>query len=363
MSYQRAAAAAVTHWRGEDAVIAVAVAAAETGEFNAFRGDPASAYPQYTQYACSGFLSFGYWQVFLGVHHDKLQRRTGSREPCVWATELLLPEANAEVAHEVWRERVGWGLNGFEAWSMYKNGRYQEFMDKAGQAVEVVGTPTAGVTPDGWLTWATRLPGRAGKFNEGTNAVKGIFMHSAEGYAPHLLDLAVHGPLSWHGSILFDGTLYQHYPLTARCWHASAANQEYAGFEFEGKVPEDPTLTDAQIATAARLTKDIAAWKGWTPKRPQNIADKTHTLWEHREVTRLGGSATACPSGRIPWDEILRRLDQQPEDPFTFTREQGLWAIQALSFEYGLQQFDPERGPHNLHGFDKRVLHEIARDI
>lgn len=353
MSYQRAAAAAVTHWHGEDAVIAVAVAAAETGEFNAFRGDPASNYPQYAHHACSGFLSFGYWQVFLGVHHDKLQQRTGSRDPCVWATELLLPEANAEVAHEVWRERVGWGLNGFEAWSMYKNGRYEEFMGKAREAVDAArqSEPGGGVTPDGWLTWAVRMPGRPGKVNGGVNPGRGVFFHSAEGYAPHLLDLAVDGPLSWHGSITFDGKLYQHYPLTARCWHASAANNDYLGFEFEGKVPENPTLTDAQIDTASRLVKDISAFKGWAPKRPANIADKTHTLWEHREVTRLGGSATVCPSGRIPWVEILRRLE--PEDELPSTKD----AAHAIAYLYPAFW---RRDRNLLHDYDKQTIREVV---
>lgn len=171
------------------------------------------------------------------------------------------------------------------------------------------------IDANGWLDWAIKLPSTNGAFNPGTSSVRGVFLHSAEGYRSVLLDpqskWGYNGQHSWHLTNLFDGTLYQHYPFTTRCWHATAANQEYVGVENEGDAPKEPSLTDAQIDTAARFITEIAAWKGWTPTR---TGDKTQTLWEHREVIWLGGSGSTCPNGRIPWERILAALSGQEED-------------------------------------------------
>ncbi len=168
---------------------------------------------------------------------------------------------------------------------------------------------------DGWLDWAIRLPGNPAHVNGGVNEAKGIFLHSAEGYADNLLDLAVYGPLSWHASNLMDGRVFQHFPFTAQCWHATAANNRYVGMENEGVYTRETTLNEAQIVNAVRVIKDLSAWKGWTPNRPSDPKTIAYTLWEHREVPRLGGSATACPSDRIPWNEILRRLNMPDGAP------------------------------------------------
>lgn len=167
------------------------------------------------------------------------------------------------------------------------------------------------ITPDGWLDWAIRLQPKppTKNTNPGTNSVKGIFMHSAEGYASVLLDpqsqWGYNGQHSWHLSNLMDGRVFQHYPFTVRCHHATAANQEYVGVENEGYSPRESSLNEAQIANAIRFITEISEWKGWTPTR---TGDKTQTLWEHREVGWLGGVPSSCPSGRIPWSEILTRL-------------------------------------------------------
>lgn len=164
------------------------------------------------------------------------------------------------------------------------------------------------VIVNGWFDWAIRTPGPDRKQNGGVNLALGIFLHSAEGGDDGVLNLAVNGPLSWHLSNLADGTLHQHYRLQAQCWHASAANNNYVGMEHSGTFAADPTLSEGQVSTAVRVIEELAEWRGWTPKRPTSRTDTSHTLWEHNEVVRLGGTATACPSGRIPWDEILRRL-------------------------------------------------------
>jgi len=171
------------------------------------------------------------------------------------------------------------------------------------------------ITADGGCDWAIRLqPTKppSQHLNPGVNPVKGAFFHSAEGYASVLLDpnsqWGYNGTYSYHGSNLFDGRFYQHYPFTARCHHATAANNDYIGIENEGDFPKEPTLTQPQIDNLIRLTKDLEQWKGWKGTR---TGDKTQTLWEHREVVWLGGEATSCPSGRIPWDKILAGLQEE----------------------------------------------------
>lgn len=190
------------------------------------------------------------------------------------------------------------------------------------------------VTSDGWLDWAIRLPGRP-NLNPGTSSVRGIFMHSAEGYAPALLDpsgtYSYNGQFSWHLTNMTDGRLFQHHPFTARCKHATAANQEYVGVENEGYHPREKSLSEPQIENAVRFISDISEWKGWEPKRPVSKTDTTHTLWEHNEVVRLGGSGSACPSGRIPWDEILSRLQ---EDDDMYHQHDG-WGLVGLTIPAG----------------------------
>ena len=173
------------------------------------------------------------------------------------------------------------------------------------------------ISSDGWIDWATRLEPTNRHTNPGMNPVRGIVMHSAEGYASVLLDpnsqYGYNGNHSWHLSNLMDGRLFQHYPLTARCWHATAFNQEFVGVENEGAAPKEPSLNDAQIANARRFTAEIAEWAQFNPRRPAYDGDTSHTLKEHNEVVLLGGSATACPSGRIPWDKILEDAMSQEE--------------------------------------------------
>lgn len=184
------------------------------------------------------------------------------------------------------------------------------------------------ITPDGWFDWAERVPGymptSSGdpnrRTNTGTNPIKGIFLHSAEGYEPFLRS---NPPMprypgnlanSWHASNLFSGHLIQHYPLTVRCWHAGGTpNQSYVAIEHEGRAING-TIRPAQIDTSVRIIKEISEWKGWTPKRPASPTDISHTLWEHNEAPRIGGTSSACPSGRIPWTTILEALEPEEED-------------------------------------------------
>lgn len=173
------------------------------------------------------------------------------------------------------------------------------------------------ITPDGWLDWAIRLEPTNRHINPGINTVKGAFFHSAEGYASVLLDpnseWGYNGKHSWHGSNLMDGRFIQHFPFTARCWHATAANNDYIGIENEGYSPREKSLNEAQIANLVRLVQDLEEWKGWRASRPRSATDTTHTLWEHNEVVRLGGTGSTCPNGRIPWNTIMGLLKEEED--------------------------------------------------
>lgn len=195
------------------------------------------------------------------------------------------------------------------------------------------------ISVDGWLDFAIRLEPANRHVNPGVNGVRGIVLHSAEGYASTLLDpnsqYGYNGNHSWHLTNLMDGRLYQHYPLTARCWHATGLNQEYIGVENEGLVTRQPSLNDAQIANARRFISEIAAWKGWTPSRPVSATGTSHTCWEHNEAVRLGGTSTACPSGRIPWDKILEDTVDEADMLELADRRAAALVIKEINFPQG----------------------------
>jgi N-acetyl-anhydromuramyl-L-alanine amidase AmpD len=101
--------------------------------------------------------------------------------------------------------------------------------------------------------------------------------------------------VSWHFSMARDGALWQHYPVSAQTWHARSGNVRYLGVEHEGVAGEP--WTDAQVEADVRLLL-------WLDEGPYV---RGTTLMEHREI-----SATACPSGRVRWDDILAGLEGTP---------------------------------------------------
>jgi len=192
---------------------------------------------------------------------------------------------------------------------------------------------------DGWLDFAERVPGPADRVNGARNLVTGFVAHSAEGYANGLLSVLAPTSdrrVSWHLSNLKDGRLWQHYPVDAQCWASGAAtpNNSFVAMEHEG-VASEP-LTEAQIDTTVRVLGELAAYGGWQPRRPTSPTDLTATLYEHRECTRFGSLATACPSGRIPWDEILRRLSGEEDDMLTPHNAIAQW-FEGRSFDAPVQ--------------------------
>jgi len=169
------------------------------------------------------------------------------------------------------------------------------------------------ITTAGWYELATPSLGPTWKQEDERNAIRGIVLHSAEGFHEGLLRI-LNGPLrrSWHFSVLFDGTVLQHYPVTVVTWHGQAANAFTIGIEHEGTANLQPSLTQAQVESSSRLVREIADFGGFTLRRPFDARDSFATLWEHNELTRFGSEPTACPSRRIPWNRIMEELMPEP---------------------------------------------------
>lgn len=104
-----ATAALAAGWTGEDAVTAVAVAAAESG----YRPDAAN----------TTSTARGMWQTMMSYHAPKYAPGESWRDPY----------ANARVAYEIYQSQ-GWG-----AWVAHTNGAYRAHLDEARDAVAAAG--------------------------------------------------------------------------------------------------------------------------------------------------------------------------------------------------------------------------------
>lgn len=139
---------------------------------------------------------------------------------------------------------------------------------------------------------------------------QGIVAHSMEGSLQ-----AAFGELdrpdrqaSWHFSVAKSGAVYQHIE-TENISYASGsyeANRRYWSIEHEGRAGEP--LTDAQRLATTALMGWLLSLKGLVPSRIK-------TLFEHNEMAKYGAAPTACPSGRIPWDAIIKGILQEVEVP------------------------------------------------
>ena len=135
-----------------------------------------------------------------------------------------------------------------------------------------------------------------------SRAGKGAVLHSMEGsLAAALGELdRPERQASWHFSNPRVGRLLQHYEVEAVAWHAGpVANKLYVGIEHEG-IAGQP-LTSDQVTNDVGLLKWLSGQEQWP-----GFA-RYQTLFEHNEFM-----ATACPSGRIPWAEVIARLTQTP---------------------------------------------------
>lgn len=158
-----------------------------------------------------------------------------------------------------------------------------------------------------WLDWTIRRPGPPFKrYLETVNRQEGFVCHSVEGsLAAAFAVLDGQRQASWHFTLDKDGTLYQHYQLTASCWASGSfeANSRYVAMESVGRAGEP--LTPEQEATALTVWREL----GFTTRGVD--------LWEHNEVATKwtpNAGPTACPSHR--YDGAFTQLedDMTPED-------------------------------------------------
>lgn len=222
------------------------------------------------------------------------------------------------------------------------------------------------IDTSGWFSWAERMPGPPEKVWPTLNALQGVVFHSAVGSRQGVIDVVM-GPeeKSVTGVVGYDGRLTQFYSVWASPWANGNhnVNRLFLGFEHEGGAPgnEHEALTTLQVATDELILTDIAAFKGKTNGywfRPRSEVDLTATLYEHRELPRFPGinafdhrvNPTACPSGRIPWDVILRGVQgvpdpapaPQPAPPSLADQSRGLVAAaNQLLHGWPLSELDP----------------------
>lgn len=135
MSIEECAAKAVEWWDRSTAITMVAIAGGESSYNANARGDHLSIFSQFYQdlyapYACDSYLSFGYWQIFLGVHHGRILAMSGISDPCGQAGWLFNAFNNARAAASILADQ------GFIAWSIFNNGAYLAFLAVATAAVD-----------------------------------------------------------------------------------------------------------------------------------------------------------------------------------------------------------------------------------
>lgn len=194
---------------------------------------------------------------------------------------------------------------------------------------------------NGWLDWATHIPGPADKRYSAENRGLGICHHSVVGTtgASDKLDrvfstqrlsdgsYAPYAAMSVMFYLRLDGRLIQYYPVTASTWTSGnrTANTSFWAIEHEGGGPDDEDedgvlyntpITQAQSDTLMRVYMEWEARTGRAASRgnlvgsrlvqwgdnPDALGPSDRTLWEHKEVALWdvrNAGPTACPSNRF----------------------------------------------------------------
>ena len=171
-----------------------------------------------------------------------------------------------------------------------------------------------------WLSFCARRPGPEWKTGYGTGdrtlkQIEGVVDHSMEGSlagAYSVLDSPTQS--SWTFSIPKVGEPIQHFELTKIPWHAGLpgdrrhdtsliGNLTLIGKEHEGKVGEP--WTENQTYWSAKI--DVAC-RALCPAFGANPPTFRLNMWEHNWL-----SATSCPSGRNPWDEKFKLINEWEE--------------------------------------------------
>lgn len=166
-----------------------------------------------------------------------------------------------------------------------------------------------------WYVLANVMHGPADKqgySNCHARIAKGAIVHSSEGWWSGIQSrLMADNDVSWHFSVLQDGRVYQHYPLPAVCWHGGSPypNERFAGIECEGTAGQP--VAGGQFEALVTLLKWISEQEQWLGF----AFGRDCVLSEHNMYF-----PTACPSGRIPWLDILAELEGTVADTEARTR-------------------------------------------
>ncbi len=182
-----------------------------------------------------------------------------------------------------------------------------------------------------WYPAARRRDGPSNKFGYPTRNPtdkyghkKGACYHSSEGTLASWWGILDNRVPPRKSATFFNpkrGKLYQHYRVDAHTWAngTTAANKGYVSCENEGMAGEP--LTTSQVDNLVGLSAWLKERFGWAE------LSRTTTMREHNEF-----KATACPSGRIPWAEIIRRAEED-DMPYSFIvqeqdgGEEGVWMV------------------------------------
>ena len=132
---------------------------------------------------------------------------------------------------------------------------------------------------------------------------RGAVLHSMEGPLTVALGILLGIlPRSWTFSVpKFGESFYQHYPVYKVCWAngGPGANRRFFSIEHEGVAGEP--LTEHQIECDVSILtwafdNDVLPWPGFILEE---------TIWLHSQMTRFGSAPTACPSNRVPVEEVI----------------------------------------------------------
>jgi len=134
MSIDSIAEAAKDYFTADVATTMVAIAMAESGGQDDAEGDNLSGFTPaeqagYEPFAVDGWLSFGAWQIFLGVHTQMVEKLAMTRDKEELKLWLFVAKNNAQAAREVFDSQ------GYQAWSTYNNGAYLQHMPEAAVAI------------------------------------------------------------------------------------------------------------------------------------------------------------------------------------------------------------------------------------
>ena len=179
-----------------------------------------------------------------------------------------------------------------------------------------------------WMPGAIIVPGHPDKVgypSGNSGPLRGTVVHSAEGWRSELKRLVqdVNRRASWCFSVLTDGTIWQHYPVDSWLWHSGdtdddggvKGNMELGSIEEEGLA--GTPINEKQVASTVRVIQFQASHfeRDKSYARYPVMPSDGWTLAEHNQISN---TFTACPSGRIRWDDILELLIVEEDDMTTY---------------------------------------------